>query len=224
MNFKDLGIDTLQASKAFKQIRANARIFTTNLVHTPSDFTDKYIKINNLFLSENDLTNSNNFGIKRQHVLTSATATTAVNSTFLDRKSLDKFLTYNLQYNTELKKTDTFNNTIDLWSKGHKSNINLASANMLNLLLEDSTKYSSSTLRVMLSYPNILKEFGDNSDSQSINFPLRRLLKKGFVKPLSSRLREKGNMSNSMNLEDSSSNSSTFFNSHLSNPDRKSVV
>jgi len=114
MNFKDLGIDTLQASKAFKQIRSNARIYTTNLVHTPSDFTDKYIKINSLFLSENDLTNSNNFGIKRQHVLTSAAATTAVNSTFLDQKSLDKFLSYNLQYNTNKKQTSTFNTAVDL--------------------------------------------------------------------------------------------------------------
>jgi len=93
---------------------------------------------------------------------------------------------------------------------------------MLNLLLEDSNKYSSSTLRVMLSYPNILKEFGDNSDNPSVNFPLRRLLKKGFTKPLNNRLREKSNMSSSMNLESTSSVSTPFFQTHLSNTSKTS--
>jgi hypothetical protein len=114
MNFKDLGVDTLQASKAFKQIRASARIYTTNLNHNPSFFTNKYLKINNLFFSENNLSNSNSFGLKRQHNLTSAAATTAIYSTFLDKKSLDKFLFYNLQYNVRKAETNLFNNSTDL--------------------------------------------------------------------------------------------------------------
>jgi len=101
MSFKDIGVDVLQASKAFKQIRASARVYTTNLVYTPSAFTSKYIKINNLFFNENDLINSNNFGHKRQHTLTSSSATTAVNATFLDLRSLNKFLNYNLQYTVQ---------------------------------------------------------------------------------------------------------------------------
>jgi hypothetical protein len=114
MNFKDIGIDTLQASKAFKQIRASARIYTTNLVHNPSFFTDKYIKFNNLFFNENDILNSNNFGLKRQHTLTSAASTTSINSTFLDKKSLNKLLNYNLNYNTQSSKTELFGESSDL--------------------------------------------------------------------------------------------------------------
>jgi len=114
MNFKDIGIDTLQASKAFKQIRASSRIYTTNLIHNPSYFTSKYIKLNNLFLNENALINSNNFGLKRQHTLTSAASTTAMNSTFLDRNSLNKLLSYNLNHNTSAHQTSTHGSAIDL--------------------------------------------------------------------------------------------------------------
>jgi hypothetical protein len=114
MNFKDLGVDTLQASKAFKQVRASARVYTTNLNHNPSLFSNKYNKINNLFFNENNLTVSNSFGIKRQHNLTSSAATTAIYSTFLDKNSLEKFLSYNLQYNIRQSETNLFNNSADL--------------------------------------------------------------------------------------------------------------
>jgi hypothetical protein len=114
MSFKDIGVDLLKASTAFKQIRASARVYTTNLVHTPSPLTSKYVKLNNLFFNENDLINSNNFGLKRQHTLTSAAATTAVSSTFLDRNSLNKFLNYNLQYNHENSSTSLYHSATDL--------------------------------------------------------------------------------------------------------------
>jgi hypothetical protein len=114
MSFKEIGTNLLEASKAFKQIRAGARIYTTNLVHTPSPLTAKYVKINNLFFNENDLMTTNNFGLKRQHTLTSASATTAVNSTFLDRNSLNKFLNYNLQYNNSDSATNLYNSPSDL--------------------------------------------------------------------------------------------------------------
>jgi hypothetical protein len=114
MSFKNIGIDTIQASRAFKQIRSNSRIYTTNLVATPSYFTNKYNKLNNLYFNESDLVNTNNFGIKHQFNLTSAAANTAVNSTFLDQKSLDKFLNYNLQYNLSRTNTNLYNNAGDL--------------------------------------------------------------------------------------------------------------
>jgi hypothetical protein len=114
MNFKNIGIDTLQASKAFKQIRASARIYTTNLNHNPSFFTEKYVKINNLFLSENSLVPTNSFGIKRQHNLTSSSATTSIYSTFLDKKSFDKFIAYNLRYNLNKQGTYLFDTSLDL--------------------------------------------------------------------------------------------------------------
>jgi hypothetical protein len=114
MNFKSIGTDTLQASQAFKQIRASARIYTTNLNHNPSFFTNKYVKINNLFFNENTTLTTNNYGLKRQHNLNSSAATTAIYSTFLDKKSFDKFISYNLQYNLNTQNTQLFTNSVDL--------------------------------------------------------------------------------------------------------------
>jgi hypothetical protein len=107
-------MDTLNASTAFKQIRAHSRVYTTNLIHNPSIFSDKYVKINNLYFNENNMVNSINFGLKKQHTLTSSSATTAVNSTFLDKKSLNKFLRYNFQYNTSTNGTVLSNSVVDL--------------------------------------------------------------------------------------------------------------
>jgi hypothetical protein len=108
LNFKDIGVDMLQASKAFKQIRASSRVYTTNLSHNPSLLTSKYIKMNSTYFNENQLINTNNFGLRKQHTLTSSTATTAINSTFLDNKAVSGFLKNTLQYNTKLNQTNLF--------------------------------------------------------------------------------------------------------------------
>lgn len=114
MSFQNIGIDNLQASKAFKQIRANSRTYTNNLVHTPSPLTTKYNKLNSTFFNDFKLMNSNSFALKRALTLTSAASSTSINSTFLDSKSLDKFLSYNLQYNQTGLKTNLFNLSEDL--------------------------------------------------------------------------------------------------------------
>lgn len=115
LSFRDIGLDMLQASLAFKQIRAASRVYTSNLVSSPSSITDKYIKLNNLYFNDANLIGSNNFNLKRQHALTSAMATTSINSTFLDAKSLDKFLSYTLQYNNRSEShTRLFNEPLDV--------------------------------------------------------------------------------------------------------------
>jgi hypothetical protein len=65
-------------------------------------------------MNEYSLSPTNSFGIKRQHNLTSAAATTAIYSTFLDKKSLDKFVSYNLRYNLNKHSTYLFDNSVDL--------------------------------------------------------------------------------------------------------------
>ena len=217
MNFKDIGIDTLQASKAFKQIRASARIYTTNLVHNPSFFTDKYIKFNNLFFNENDILNSNNFGLKRQHTLTSAASTTSINSTFLDKKSLNKLLNYNLNYNAQSSKTELFGESSDLWTKSSSNSSRLSSGNLVRMLLEEGNKYNSTSLYLLSNYPNVIKEFGDNSDNKAVDFPLRKLLKRKFKSPLKSKLVDRSVVANSSNLDMTTSAPSPYFNTNLKN-------
>jgi len=114
LNFKHLGVDNLQASKAFKQIRANSRVYTSNLTGTISPFTSKYIKLNSLFKNDVSISNTNSFGLKHPITLTSASTTTAINQTFLDSQSLKKFLNYNLQYNHTSSNNPLFNKLSDL--------------------------------------------------------------------------------------------------------------
>jgi hypothetical protein len=114
MSFQNIGIDNLQASKAFKQIRANSRTYTNNIVHLPSPITSKYSKLNSIFFNDLKLMNSNSFSLRRALTLTSAASSTSVNSTFLDDQSLGKFLSYNLQFNQKGASTNLFNTAEDL--------------------------------------------------------------------------------------------------------------
>jgi hypothetical protein len=114
MSFKNIGVDNLQASKAFKQIRAASRTYTTNLAHSPSPLTLKYSNLNSMFFNDSKLLNSNGFALRRANTLTSAASSTAINSTFLDSKSLKKFLSYNLQFSAPSVGTNLFNSSEDL--------------------------------------------------------------------------------------------------------------
>ena len=217
MNFKDLGIDTLQASKAFKQVRASARIYTTNLNHNPSFFVNKYNKINNLFFNENSLITSNSFGIKRQHNLTSSAATTAIYSTFLDKKSLDKFLSFNLQYNIRQSETNLFSNSADLWIKDGQKTVKVPSNNAIRLLLQNNYRRNTRALRLLSNYPNITKNFGDNTDKKAKIYPFRRLSGGKYWRKSSSKFLNKTSLENSMVSKRSSSLTGTYFNTHLKN-------
>jgi hypothetical protein len=72
-------------------------------------------------------------------------------------------------------------------------------------------------LKVLVSYPNIIKEFGDNSDNKPTNFPLRKILKRGFIKPTKSNLHNRVPFLDSTNVGESSSVTNNFFQSNLNN-------
>lgn len=176
MNFDDIGYNPLKDSSAFKKIRMFSKVYTTNLVHTPSTFTDKYIKLNSLYFTDNDLVNSLNYGLKRQHNLTSLSATTNTYSNYLDSVSADKFLKYNLQYNQSLPQTELFNTDLNLLTKNNPNNISISVVNILNSLINNSTSFDDQALKFVLAYPSMTKFMGDNSDKKSIKYPLRKLL------------------------------------------------
>lgn len=141
MNFDNIGARTAKESNAFKKIRTYSKVFNTNLVHTPSTFTNKYWQINSLYTNENVFADSLNYGLKRQHNLTSSSATTNTYSTFLDKNSMDKFLNYTLQYNVEKQNTEAFRNDILTLQKKSLLDLNVNDVNKTSLL--SSNKNSS---------------------------------------------------------------------------------
>jgi hypothetical protein len=93
---------------------------------------------------------------------------------------------------------------------------------MSNLLLANTNKYNSQTLKLLLLYPNSIKNFGDNSDAKPVNYPLRQLFKKSFTKPTPSKLIHKNTVFNSSNLKDSTSNPGNYFQHNFKNPSKSS--
>lgn len=215
MNFDNIGANTLKTSNAFRKIRDHSKIYTTNLVATPSIFSDKYAKFNSWFTNENDLNNSFNYGLKRQHNLTSAAATANMQATFLDRKSMTKFLNYNLQYNTETPATNLFNQNTDALSKGNNSSTVISSVNSLNLLLESSNVYNSETLNFLALYPNLTKSIGDDVDEDVTIYPLRKVFGEYST---SSDLVNSSALFNSLDLDLTHSYATDYVTNNLDNP------
>jgi len=176
MNFSDIGRNPLKDSSAFKKIRMFSKTYTTNLVHTPSTFTDKYVKLNALYFTENDLVGSINYGLKRQHNLTSLSATTNNYANFLDSASSAKFLQYNLQYNQSRSQTALFNQDLNSFTKEASNQVDISVLNSLNHLTTNSTSFDDQALKFILAYPSLTKFIGDNSDKKVIKYPLRKIL------------------------------------------------
>ena len=214
MNFKNIGANTAQESSAFKKIRMHSKLYNTNLVHTPTTFTNKYVKLNSLYTNENSLHDSLNYGLKRQHNLTSTAAITSTYSTFLDKNSIDKFLTSNLQYNSDKNETDIFSTNLNTFSKKQINKLNLTNLNRLNVLFESNSILNSKGFINLLTYPNTILELNDDSDKSSIKLPIRKLLNPFITR---NELISKTNIFNSINSNFTTSTISNSFDNNLNN-------
>jgi len=83
--------------------------------------------------------------------------------------------------------------------------------------MEEGNKYNSTALHLISNYPNVIKEFGDNSDNKAVDFPLRKLLKRKFKSPLKTKLNDRAVLANASNVDMTTSSSSAFFDTHLKN-------
>ena len=209
MNFNNIGANTLQESNAFKKVRMFSKVYTTNLVHTPSTFTNKYVKLNSLYSNENDLSNSFNYGLKRQHNLTSSSATTNTFSTFLDKFSMDKFLSHNLKFNTTSDNTTDSSTDFNLFTKNSNSPSFVTNLNKLSLLFQQNSKFNDAYLKTVLLYPNLNQEINDDSDKKSFNYPLRKLLNN---KILDSNLLDKSTLMSNSSITEHNSLTNNFNN------------
>jgi hypothetical protein len=178
LNFKSVGLDTLQASSAFLKIRNSTKIYNSHLVHAPSSLTHKYFNIQNLFKDENDILSTSSFGVRRQHALASVSSLgNSHSSTLLDSNSFDKFLNTNLSLNQQ-RVNDTLND------------ISVTTPLSLSKVVTD-TNESTNTLRTRsiigtshdlvspetksILYPTNLNHVNDDSDKSGIKFPGSRV-------------------------------------------------
>ena len=89
INFNSIGSSTILDSSAFKKVQSSSKINTANLFNTPEDFTLRYNKLHNLYMSDLSLSDSLSYGIRRQHEYSSINSVINNGTTLLDPKSLD---------------------------------------------------------------------------------------------------------------------------------------
>ena len=173
LNFKNIGLDTLRESSAFSKIRNSSKVYNSHLVHSPSTFTSKYLKLNSLYVDENRYLTASSFGLEKQHNLSSTSALgNSLGSSSLDSGSFNAFLESN-SVNCENLEYGNFVSPLSL----QKSN---------PLSFSSGAYSASSPLRVRtaslqqaqdryLSYPSLLDYLNDSSDKSGLSYPSTRL-------------------------------------------------
>ena len=173
MRFKSIGASVQRESEAFKRTRSYSKVYSLGLVHTPSAFTEKYIKLNNFVSTTNDVNSASTYGLERQHNLTAHAAVNGVCSTFLDRASLNKFLTYTRQYNVNKYQTQVQTVSPDMWLDSDEGVSTTSSKIVMNNLLTGDLSHNRLVWRAnllnsnhltnfesLLSYPSVMKRLG----------------------------------------------------------------
>lgn len=169
INFSDMGINTSNATKAFKKVQDSTKTNAYGLVSTNSDFSLKYNKINNLYLSDLRPMDSLYYGVNKQHEYSHLLNSSINNTNLIDSTSVTKYLNYvnnnhcspinklnpNLEYNLGNVSKDSglgpVNNAFNSKVTQPLSNGGLVSApqNLTNTSLETSTTQRNLGLEVL---------------------------------------------------------------------------
>jgi hypothetical protein len=176
LNFKNIGLNTLDQSSAFPKIRNASKVYNSHLVHTPSSLSSKYKTISSLYANENDHSQTSSFGLKRQHNLAPTSALgNSFSSTVLDNASFQKFLSANLSLtsDTQAQLNQPRISPLSLT----RSDVTPASAESSRLaaVTTGSSRVSSSASKLS-SYPSLLTHINDNSDKSGLSYPVFKLL------------------------------------------------
>jgi hypothetical protein len=95
IDFNSIGTDSLRASNSFKKIQSASKSNKSDLSIVDSNFSLNYNKINDLYINDLSLSNTNSYGIDRQANYSSIYSSTNTNNTYIDNKSIETLLDYN---------------------------------------------------------------------------------------------------------------------------------
>ena len=105
-NFDDIGVNTLQGSKAFKKIQRFSKTNNQDLFLNISDFNSRYTRLSDLYFTNKNLIDSTTYNTIRQSSFISNLSTQNQPTNFLDTTSVNKFLNYNWDL-TDTKKNNS---------------------------------------------------------------------------------------------------------------------
>ena len=177
MNFDDAGLSTYKNSTAFKKIQYFSKTNPQLLYKTSSDLNNKFNRLNDLFLNESDILNSNNYKTLRQSSFSSNKTHLNNYSTVIDNSSLGKFLEYNF---------DTFNKSQDSWSNHNSKLFNretvLQSSDLNVNPINDYLTTNRTYLDELSLFPTKSTYSSSETDLKSNSNSFKYLLNKGSTK------------------------------------------
>ena len=180
LNFNDIGSNSIQELNAFKKIKMASKIYTSNLVLPVNNFTNKYKNFSKLYINDNTFTDSYLYGMKRQHNFTSSNALLNNQSTFLDLKSVNKLINFNINNDIILNESSTNTNNFNFFKKINNINSPLLNLNS-NLVFDQFESLSEKkNLKNLNNYPNLLSSLNDDSDKKKLTQPVHKLLNLQF--------------------------------------------
>jgi hypothetical protein len=182
-----VGTSISKDTDAFKKIQKYSKIASSNVSQDILNNSNRFEKINNLYLNVNHLNNdSYNYGIHRQHNFASLNSTLPSYSTLVDKNSLNKFFQYSLSVNTEnskkLSETMISSQASHNSLKEHNNEINKYSNTIINKV--DSNLF----LNKWLNKYNVTNNLSNTTDSKKNDNPLlsfnsSNMNKKNVMKP-----------------------------------------
>jgi len=157
-----------------------SKIYTSNLVLPVNNFTNKYKNFSKLYINDNTFTDSYLYGMKRQHNFTSSNALLNNQSTFLDLKSVNKLINFNINNDIILNESSTNTNNFNFFKKINNINSPLLNLNS-NLVFDQFESLSEKkNLKNLNNYPNLLSSLNDDSDKKKLTQPVHKLLNLQF--------------------------------------------
>jgi hypothetical protein len=172
LNFKNIGVNTLQESSAFSKIRNFTKIYNSHLVSLPNNFSDKYHKLNLIFGDENSYLTSMTFGLRKQHnLLSTSSLGNSFNSTVLDENSFNTFLSTNTTSKVQLHNSDHIVLPSPLSLPKESVTENTIDSSRLQTLLVSSITNVSTGLNFLGRYPTALSYLNDDSDNSGLGYP-----------------------------------------------------
>jgi len=173
IDFSNIGYDTLKESSAFKKIHIFSKTFTSNLVSNVSTLSTKYKQVNKLHTTDNLFSLTNNYGLTRQHGFLSTKAKLSNTDLLLDQSSFDRFLISNDLKQESLSELKFYNMTSTL-VKSLTFNRQIKINNPLVLDTLPVFSYLVNFYNIV-TYPLILSNTNDSSDSALFSYPLRKI-------------------------------------------------
>lgn len=176
MNFDELGLSTVKDSTAFKKIQFFSKTNTESLFSLKSDFESNYQRISLLYNTDFKLMSSLNYGICRQHNYNSLMSSTKSPLTTLDKHSIDKYLSYNL--NTHKSNAEPVNDYSHISDHSHtKRNapdaVTSYGKNVSNYLSNKSPDNRHQSLSTSTQYPTLNSFINSETDSKQTTNTLK---------------------------------------------------